>query len=96
MGTSCATYTLQWAIAAANASGLITSFTIATHLIVGSPKPSVNILIVQNRNFESEVFFEVLDDHDQERQLDPEGLLGISWARQVRRGHIAAADFQHR
>ena len=49
-------------------------------LIVGCSETTTNVFIVQNLNLESEILLKVLDDHDQERQLDAERLLGISRA----------------
>ena len=37
----------------------------------------------------------VLDDHDQERKLDGEGLLGINWAGNVVGGDIGSHDFEN-
>ncbi len=39
-------------------------------------------------DLKGEVLLQVLDDHHQEGQLDPQSLLGVSWARDVR----SAAD----
>ena len=38
-----------------------------------------------NLNFKGEVFLEVLDDHNEERQLDAEGLWRVSRTRDERR-----------
>ena len=35
-----------------------------THLIVGRPEASPDILVIQNLHFKAEVLFEVFDDHD--------------------------------
>ncbi len=50
------------------------------YLIVRCSETTTNIFIVQNLNFESEVLLQVLDDHDEERQLDAERLLGVGRA----------------
>lgn len=41
-------------------------------LVVGRPKATTNILVVKNLHFEAEVLLQVLDDHDEERKLDPQ------------------------
>jgi len=46
-------------------------------------------------HLESEVFFQVFDDHDEEGQFDAESLLGISGASDVVGAHVRAHDFQH-
>ena len=46
-------------------------------LIVGSSESSSDTLIIQDLNLEGEVFLQVLDDHDQERKLDGQGLLRV-------------------
>ena len=38
----------------------------------------------------------VLDDHDQERQLDSESFIGISWAGDVVCRDVSSHDFEHR
>ena len=37
----------------------------------------------------------VLDDHNQEGQLDCEGLLSINWARDVVGGNVGTHDFEN-
>jgi len=38
----------------------------------------------------------ILDNHDEEGKLDPQGLLGISRARDVVGRHVCAHDLEHR
>ena len=47
-------------------------------------------------NFEGEVLFHVLDDHDQVGQLDAEGLPGVGRASDVSRAHVCAHHFQNK
>lgn len=46
-------------------------------------------------NFEGEIFLHVLDNHDEIRQFDAQGLLGFRGTRDVRGGHIGAHNLQH-
>lgn len=46
-------------------------------------------------NFECEVLFEVLNDHDQKRQLYTQGFLWVSWAGNVCGADICAHYFKH-
>lgn len=64
-------------------------------LVVGSPESSANVLIVQHLHLKREVLLEVLEYHDQERELDAEGLTGIGWARDESRRNVGAHDLQH-
>lgn len=59
-----------------------------TNLVVGRPEAPPHVLVIQHLDLEAEVLFEVLDDHDQEGQLDAQGLLGVS--RAADRGRAAA------
>jgi len=49
-------------------------------LVVGGTEATADVLVIQNLDLEGEVLLEVLDDHDEEGELDPEGPLGISGA----------------
>ena len=53
------------------------------HLVVRGTESPAHVLVVQHLHFEGEVFLQVLDDHHQEGQLDPERLLGVGRARDV-------------
>jgi hypothetical protein len=37
----------------------------------------------------------ILDNHDQEREFDAEGLVALGGARDIVRGHVRPHDFQH-
>ena len=56
---------------------------------------SSNTLIIEYLYLESEVLLQVLDDHDQERQLDPQRLAVVRRAVDVVRAHVGAHDLQH-
>lgn len=66
----------------------------ATHLVVGRPKAPPDILVIKNLHFKAEVLLQVLDNHDQERQLDTQSLGRVSWTRDVSCAHVAAHDFK--
>jgi len=46
-------------------------------LIIGGSESSSHALIIEYLDLKSEVLFQVLDDHDQERKLDGQGLFWI-------------------
>ena len=46
-------------------------------------------------NFEGEVFLEIFDNHDKEGELDAQGLLGISWTRDISGRNVGAFDLEH-
>jgi len=64
-------------------------------LVVGRAEPPSHVLVVQYLHFEGEVLLEVLDDHDEERELDPECLAGIGRASDEGRADVGAFYFQH-
>ena len=64
------------------------------HLIVGSPETPPDILVIKNLYLKAEVLLEILDDHDQEWQLDAQGLGGVSWTGDVCRADVAAHNLQ--
>jgi len=49
-------------------------------LVVGGAETSADARVIEYLHFEREVLVEVLDDHDEERQLDAEGLVGVGGA----------------
>ena len=51
-----------------------------THISAEHMKKSKMVYL----NFKCEVFFEVLDDHDKEREFDAQGFLRIGWTCDVR------------
>ena len=63
-------------------------------LVIRCAESPADVLVVEDLDLEGEVFLEVLDDHDEERQLDAEGLVGISRAGDVVRGDIGSHDFE--
>lgn len=65
-------------------------------LIVGGSESSSHALVVQDLNFEGEVFLKVLDDHDQEWELDGKSLLWVKRSIDVVGGHIGTHDLQNR
>lgn len=65
-------------------------------LVVGGTESTSYILVIKNLNFEGEVFLQVLDDHDEERQLDTKGLLLVSRAGDVGGAYIGAYNLQHK
>ena len=64
-------------------------------LIVGGSESSSDTLVIQNLNFEGEVFLKVLDDHDQERKLDGKSFLWVERSIDVVGGHIGTHDLQN-
>ena len=64
-------------------------------LIVGGSESTAHILIIEHLHFEGEVLLQVLDDHDQEGQLDGEGLLGVDGACDEVGRHVGAHDFEN-
>ena len=65
-------------------------------LVVGGSEPTADGLVVQDLDFEGEVLLQVLDDHDQERQLDGQGLLWIKRSVDVVGRHVGAHDLENR
>ena len=63
-------------------------------LVVGSPKPTSDILVIQNLYLKAEVLLQILDDHDQEWQLDAQGFSGVSWTGDIGRANVAAHNLQ--
>mmetsp|Transcript_16986 Transcript_16986/g.47431 ORF Transcript_16986/g.47431 Transcript_16986/m.47431 type:complete len:231 (-) Transcript_16986:199-891(-) len=64
-------------------------------LVVGCAEPAAHVLVVQNLYLKSEVFLQVLNDHDQERQFDAQGLAGIRGAHNITVADVCAHDLQH-
>ena len=64
-------------------------------LVVGCAEPAAHVLIVEYLHFESEVLLEVLDDHNEERKLDAEGLVGVSGTGDVVSGNVRAHDLEN-
>ena len=65
-------------------------------LVVGGSEPTSDTLVIQDLHFESEVLLQVLDNHDQERQLDGKGLLWVERGIDVVSRHIGSHDLEDR
>ena len=65
-------------------------------LVVGGSEPTSDTLVIQDLHFESEVLLQVLDNHDQERQLDGKGLLWVKWGIDVVSRHVGSHDLEDR
>jgi hypothetical protein len=66
----------------------------SAHLVVGRPEPPADVLVVQHLDLEGEVLLEVLDDHHQEGQLDPQRRLRVCRACDVVGAHVGAHYLQ--
>ena len=64
-------------------------------LIVGSSESTSNWFIIQHLNLESEIFLQVLDDHDQERKFDSKSFLWIKRSIDVVGWYIGSHDFKN-
>ena len=65
-------------------------------LIVGGSESSSHALVIEDLHLEGEVLLQVLDDHDQERKLDGQGLLWVERGVDVVGGHIGSHDLENR
>jgi hypothetical protein len=65
-------------------------------LIVGGSESSSHALVIEDLHLEGEVLLQVLDDHDQERKLDGQGLLWVERSVDVVGGHIGSHDLENR
>ncbi len=65
-------------------------------LIVRSAESSAHVLVVEDHDLESEVLAEVLDNHDEERQLDAQHLLGVGRAGHIGGTNVRSHDLQDR
>lgn len=64
-------------------------------LVVWGSESTSHLLVIQHLHFESEVFLQVLDDHDQERQLDGKCLLWVKRSVDVVCGHVGSHNFKN-
>ena len=64
-------------------------------LVVTGSESTSDGLIIQNLYFESEVFFQILDNHDQERKLDGKCLLWVQRSIDVVGGNISTHDLKN-
>jgi len=62
-------------------------------LVIASTETPPNILVIQHLNFKCEIFLQVLDDHNKERQFDAKRFLGICWACDVCGTDICSHNF---
>jgi nucleoid-associated protein YejK len=53
------------------------------YLVVTCTESASDVLVVEDLDFKSKVFLEILDYHDQERQLDSQGFAGLGWASDI-------------
>jgi len=63
-------------------------------LVIGRAETTTDVLVIEDLNLKSEILFEILDDHDQEGELDSEGLLSVSGAGDVSGTHVRAHDLK--
>ena len=52
-------------------------------MIVAGTEPSTDILVIQDLDLEGEVLLQILNDHDEEGELNAEGLVRIGRASNV-------------
>jgi len=64
-------------------------------LVVARSETPLDILIVQYLNLKCEVLLQILDDHDEEGQLDAQGLLRISRALHEGGADVRTDNLQH-
>ena len=64
-------------------------------LVVGSSESSSHTLVIQDLHLEGEVLLQVLDDHDQERKLDGQGLLWVKRSVDVVGRHVGSHDLEN-
>jgi len=64
-------------------------------LVVRGSESTTHLLVVENLDFEGEVLLQVLDDHDQERQLDGKSLFGVKRSVDVVGGHVSSHDLEN-
>ena len=65
-------------------------------LIVGGSESSSYALVIEYLHLKSEVLFQVLNDHDQERKLDCQGLFWVKWCVDIVSGHISSHNLKNR
>lgn len=64
-------------------------------LVVRRSESSSNVFVIQHLYLECEVFFKVLNNHDQEGQFYPESFLWVDRRRDKAGADIGSHDFQH-
>jgi len=65
-----------------------------SRLVVGSSESSSHTLVIKDLNFESKVFLQVLDNHDQERELDAQVFFRVGRGSNESSGYISTHDLQ--
>ena len=65
------------------------------YLVVRGPESPSDIFVVEDHDFEGEVFFQVFNDHDQEGEFDAQSLLGVHGGGDVVGAHVGAHNFQY-
>ena len=63
-------------------------------LIVRGTESPAHVLVIKDLDLESEVFLQVLDNHDQEGEFDAQSLLGVKRGIDVVGGDIGAHDLE--
>ena len=51
--------------------------------------------LVPHLDFKGEILLHILDNHDEVGELDPQRLLGVGRAGDVRRAHVRPHDLEH-
>jgi len=66
-------------------------------LVVGGAEPAHLVLVVEHTHFKAEFLLQVLDDHDQERQFDRQGLDFVDFMRAADPAgcHVRGTDFDY-
>ena len=64
------------------------------YLVVRGAESSFDVFVVQDLDFEGEVLLQIFDDHDEKRQFDAEGFLGIGGACDEGSADVGAHDFE--
>jgi len=63
-------------------------------LIIARPEPTSYVFVVQHLHFKGEIFLQIFDDHDEERQFDPERLFRIRRTRDVGRADVGSNNLK--
>lgn len=63
-------------------------------LVVGGAESPADVFVVQHLHLERKVLLEVLEDHHQEGELDPQSLACVGGARDERGRHVCAHDLE--
>lgn len=63
-------------------------------LVVRRAESPADVLVVEHLHLKREVLLQVLEDHHQEGELDPQGLAGVRRAGDEGRRHVGAHDLE--